>query len=284
MKIKENISLSGYTSLRIGGTAKFFYEIESEEDVKEVYATTGSNVRVIAGGSNLLINDKAKFEHIIYMNSLYQALSIDKNGIITASSSVPIQKFLKFVSQQGYSGAEYLNSLPARIGGIVAMNAGRGKRYNQMISDYIMDVTIFDGKEYRTILRDACSFGYRTSIFQKEKWIILSARFKFNELLSIEEGNKRLKERAHFAKEHQDIEFYNAGSVFKVANYRILKFISWTGLGYAKGCRFSKRVPNWINNEGSGTYKQAMFLINFIKLLHKIVGKKCELEWVVWDK
>jgi UDP-N-acetylmuramate dehydrogenase len=125
MKVKKNIPLSGYTSLRIGGIAKFFYEVESEEDIKEIYAITGSNVRVLAGGSNLLINDKAEFESIIYMNSLYQALSIDKNGVITASSSVPIQKFLKIVSQQPYSGAEYLNSLPAIIGGIVAMNAGR---------------------------------------------------------------------------------------------------------------------------------------------------------------
>lgn len=283
MKIIRNKLLADYTSLRIGGVAKNFYEIESEEDLKEAYRTAGSNVRVLAGGSNLLINDKVEFEHVIYMNTLHQVLSIDKNGIITASSSVPVQKFLKFVNQQGYGGAEYLNSLPARMGGIVAMNAGEGKRYNRMIADYIVDVTIFDGADYRIIRRDDCFFGYRASIFHKEKWIILSARFKFKEL-DVEEGKKKLKERAIWAKEHQDISYYNAGSVFKVAHYRILQIVKKTGIGFSKGCRFSSKVPNWINNKGSGTYKQAIQLIRFVKFLHRIMGMKCEVEWDVWDK
>ena len=55
--------------------------------------------------------------------------------------------------------------------------------------------------------------------------------------------------------------------------------------GIKKGnISLSRKTTNWLLNNGGGTYKQAMAVIETCKLIHKLFGKKAELEVCVWDK
>jgi len=61
MNIQENVSIAPYTTLKIGGPARFFCSVKSEEELVEaVKFAKEKNVRifVIGGGSNLLISDQ----------------------------------------------------------------------------------------------------------------------------------------------------------------------------------------------------------------------------------
>lgn len=55
-----------------------------------------------------------------------------------------------------------------------------------------------------------------------------------------------------------------------------------TPLGRCGKITFSKKRKNWLLNQG-GTFKQAMTLINRVKRIHKLFGKKCETEVIIWD-
>lgn len=281
MKIENNVSLKKYTTLNIGGIAEKFYIIEEEKDLYEISEKIKKEHYVIANGSNLLINDKKIFRDVIYMNKLENKLEEDENGIIEASASIKIQQLINFANKREKGGLEYLYSVPATVGGAIYMNAGRGKVYNKKISDYVVDVKIFDGDKVRVLKNEECNFLHRDSIFKKNNWIILSARFKFP-YMSKEEGDKLKKERLDFSKNNLDANNKNAGSVFKSCNGRIMRLLKKLNLGWKNGVSFSKKTGNWMNNNGNGTYRQAKFLINLTIFLHKIMFRNIELEYIDW--
>lgn len=281
MEIKNNILLKEYTSLKIGGIAKNFYMIEDDNDLKILIKKIGTNYKLIANGSNILINDRKVFENVIYMNKYKKIININ-DGIIEASCSNKIQELINFANKNELGGIEYLYSVPATVGAAVYMNAGRGKAYNKSISDYIIDVKIFDGKEIRIITKEECNYSYRNSIFKEKNWIILSARFKF-QYISKEDSRKIKAERTNYSKTKQDIGKKSAGTVFCISNNTIMKILKKLKVGWKNGVCYSGKTSNWINNNGNGSYRQAKFLINLTIFLHKISFKKCKLEYIDWE-
>lgn len=278
MKIKNNVSLKEYTTLKIGGIAKNFYIVETEKDLKEVMSLVDEEIYIIANGSNILINDKKVFNNVIYMNEFKKIINTN-NDITTVSASVKIQELINYINKNEQGGIEYLYSVPATVGGAIYMNAGRGKQYNKSISDYLVNVRVFDGKEIITLRKEECEFKYRESIFKKKDWIILEADFKFD-YMTIEESTKIKKERIEYSKKIQDINNKNAGSVFRKSNMRIMNKLK--GIGWKNGVAYSKKTINWFNNNGNGTYKQAKFLIIITRILHRLFFKEIELEYIEW--
>ena len=60
MQILENIALAPYTTLKVGGPARYFVEAKSETDILDALAYAHEHsveVFVLGGGSNLVISD-----------------------------------------------------------------------------------------------------------------------------------------------------------------------------------------------------------------------------------
>lgn len=281
MNIEKMVDLSKFTSLKVGGIAENFYRPQNLDELKTLTASI-SDFNILGAGSNLLIDDQSKFEHVIYMGDYEkELLTVDQEGIIKVSSSINIQKLLNFSNKHGYGGAEYLYSLPAMMGGIVAMNAGRGKTFNKSISDYVLSVDVVENGVFKTVKRDECGFKYRMSDFLSGNSIIHGISLKFEEV-SVEEGKQKINERMDFVKKNQALSLPNAGSVFKQCNYRIMKITRLMPKN-KKGLYFSEKTLNWISNGGKGTYNEALKLINRTKFFHKIFRKDVELEWQIWS-
>lgn len=284
MKIEENCDLSKFTHLRIGGFARRVYYLEEVIDLeklpKDLFKTV--DINILGKGSNILINDKKTFPLVISMKKFEKRLEMDSRGRLLASSSISIQSLLRYANKHNKGGAEYLYSLPANVGGIVAMNAGRGNVYKQSISDYVEKVTIFDGEKICDLDREACEFSYRNSIFLRRKFLILYVTFNFD-FLPEEDGRKRMEERIEFSKKEQNTKKPNAGSVFKESNSMVMEIVRRSSLGWRNGCQFSSKTANWINNNGKGTFRQAILLINIVKALHLFLFKKKPvIEWQIW--
>src|SRR3989344_8862674 len=61
LNIQQNIPLASYTTLGIGGNAKFFVEVGSVEELTEAVRfarNDGLEIFVLGGGSNILISDE----------------------------------------------------------------------------------------------------------------------------------------------------------------------------------------------------------------------------------
>jgi hypothetical protein len=53
--------------------------------------------------------------------------------------------------------------------------------------------------------------------------------------------------------------------------------------GKQDGSHFSKKTKNWLLHGQNGDFKQTISLLNRIKKIHKFLGKKCELEIIIWN-
>lgn len=285
MIIQENESLEKYTTFRMGGTARQMYFPESTEELQRLVKEQPNLLNhIISGGSNLLINDEKEFDKVLCLRSFNTAFEDRGEGVFYIGASIRLQAAIRSVNEAGYGGIEYLFSVPGLIGGAVYMNAGRGKKHNMCISDYILQVEVLteEGKIIK-MKKEDCDFKYRSSIFHnRRKDIILGVEFQFPPVAK-EEAERRIQERIDLCKQHQDNSAPNYGTVFCQSNRQIMALMKLMGKCSKKGCTYSGKTTNWMLNRKGGTFAQAVALLKRVEKLHALFGKKCRREVIVWD-
>lgn len=174
-KISVNRSLAEYTTLKIGGPAKFLIEVDHEEElINSVRSAEKHRLSwfILGGGSNLLVSDEG-FNGLAIVNKT-GGIKVKKDRIVVKSGEI-LGKMIKTAINHGLAGLEKMSGIPGTVGGAVFGNAGA---YGQTISDHIEKVKIFDGKRIRWLDKKCCFFDYRQSIFSRKKWIILECQFR----------------------------------------------------------------------------------------------------------
>jgi len=283
MKILEKKPLSEYTTFKMGGVAELMYVPETVQELSDCYKTHPSIFNyIIGGGSNLLINDEKSFDEVLSLREFNQLIDDKGDGRYYIGASVRLQKAIVRVNQDGYGGIEYLFSVPGLIGGAVFMNAGRGKKHNKCISDFILEVDYLENGEIKTLSREDCCFSYRSSVFQRMNHvIIIGATFQFAKI-SQEESMTAINERIELCKRVQDMSYPNFGTVFCESNkyiIRIAKILNW---GYKDGVAYSSKTANWLLNREKGTFVQAVSLIKRMEKVHRIFRQNCRSEVIIW--
>ena len=232
IKIQKNISLSKYTSFKIGGAAKYFCVAENNDEIKEALEFAEENklkIFILGGGSNLLISDKG-FDGIVIKIQDTRYKIQDTN--IVCGNGMPLMKLVGESVKNNLTGLEWAAGIPGTVGGAVANNAGA---YRKSIADIVEEVEILEIPHLaspkrggiilpllggvrggiRKLTNKECQFSYRNSIFKKEKKnIILSAVLKL-EKGNQEESKKTIAEILKSRREKQPLEYPSAGSVFK---------------------------------------------------------------------
>lgn len=249
MIIQNNVDLSKKTTFHIGGIAKKYYIPESEEELiniaKKIFEYE-KKLHIIGGGSNLLINDKKVFPSVISFDKACNDMFLLKENQFYIGASVRIQQAIHYVNENGYGGFEELIGLPAMFGGIVYMNAGIGGEKKPLfaISDYIKNVRVYDleNSVIVNLSNDECNFGYRKSIFQNDKYVILGATLELKPI-NIDIAIEKITRRKEYCK--NNFEYGNGcfGTCFSKSNPKILKVVSvlYSKFGN-KEVLFSKKI------------------------------------------
>lgn len=283
MIIKNNEELKQHTTVRIGGMAKNYYIPESIEELREIIQKLNNEVYwLLGGGSNLLINDEQEYENVISLLMCNDKIEDLGEGHFYVGCSVKLYSLIVAINEKGYGGIEYLASVPGSVGGAVVMNAGRGRKYHQCISDYIEKVIVLEQGQLRDLSKEECGFEHRNSILKNSDKIVVGVYFRFKEGSSDFFKRKR-EERLIYSKKEQDYSGYNFGSVFRDCSPLAMRLIRVLGIGKKDKIHFSSKTSNWIVNHGAGTYKEAVHLIDRAKKINRFFGKKVKLEVIIWD-
>ncbi|WP_313376369.1 UDP-N-acetylmuramate dehydrogenase [Chishuiella sp.] len=197
MDIRENYSLKLYNTFGIEAKAKYFAEVSSVQDLKNILAfRRESNLPIlfIGGGSNILfVND---FPGIVLKLNLkgIDILNEDEEYVyVHAQGSENWHQFVQWTLMQDFGGLENLSLIPGNVGTAPMQNIGA---YGVEVKDYITEVQTLDldtGKE-RTFKNEDCNFGYRESIFKNElkgQYVLVGVTFKLtkhNHVLHIDYG------------------------------------------------------------------------------------------------
>ena len=292
--MEENVLLKSYTTFRIGGPAKYFLKTSDKDELKAVIKSAlknGIKFMVIGGGSNTLFSSDG-FDGLVVVykiDNVKERVLVQeiKEGLFKVDATIPLS--LLIMQMKNCSGLEWGVGIPGTLGGAINGNAGA---MSASISDSIESVEVLEIKDSeiseRTLSKEECGFGYRTSIFKNNhNLLVVSAQLK----LSKAEGNEveeRIKANIDKRIKKQPKGF-SAGSVFKnysgkidesiIENYPQLKIfndkenipagllielcgLKGKNIGDAK---ISEEHANFIINFGNATSDDVMSLINFIK-------------------
>jgi len=178
--VQENVKLAPYTTLAIGGEARFFAEVADESQVANAlnFAEARSlPVFVLGGGSNLVVADTG-FPGIIIRIAL-RGVKTKKSGIIEAAAGEDWDAFVCRCVEHGLAGIECLSGIPGTVGGAPVQNVGA---YGQEAAESIVAVRALDRntKQPVELSNKDCAFAYRTSIFNssaKDRYIILAVSY-----------------------------------------------------------------------------------------------------------
>lgn len=266
MQTLKNISLKEYTSFKIGGKAEQLLIPASCQDLVDYLKVNPlpSNAIVLGGGSNILFGDQTVKPPVLLIN--FANISTDDSSqIVTVEAGVKLPRLAKYLCENGFSGLEFICGIPGTVGGAVAMNAGVGEKW---ISESIEQVRAVDyaGKEV-VIKKEDAHFGYRTSIFQKEKLIVTAVLFKLHTatLAAIQEKMDDYVEKRRVT---QPLTQPSAGSIFKnPKSLSAAKMIDEAGCRGLKvgGAQVSLRHAGFIVNLGEAKAVDVMQLINLVK-------------------
>jgi UDP-N-acetylmuramate dehydrogenase len=164
MILKENQPLAPFTTLDIGGPARWFVEAETEDDIVEAaYWTREHEMRlfVLGGGSNLLVSD-AGFDGVVVHVGVK---GIERQGdLFCCGAGEDWDGFVSSAIAQGYAGVECLAGIPGTVGGTPVQNVGA---YGQEVDSVIERVRAFDLEQWEHVelLNAECGFAYRRSRF-----------------------------------------------------------------------------------------------------------------------
>lgn len=265
--IVRNEPLAKHTTFKIGGPAEYFVTPKNQDQLRLVIrACMESNVPyyIIGKGSNLLVGDRGYKGVIIQIYKNFNWIRID-NNIVTAGAGVMLSRLATEAAEHGLSGLEGVAGIPGTLGGAVTMNAGA---YGYEIKDHIVSATVLNQQgEMFTLNKEELQLAYRTSIVQKNSYIVLEATFE----LSFGKREDILEEIAVFNRkrvEKQPLEYPSAGSTFKrPEGYYAGKLIMDSGLrGYRVGdIMVSEKHCGFVVNVGNGTASEVRQLIEEVQ-------------------
>ncbi|MEN9921306.1 MAG: hypothetical protein RLZZ517_284 [Candidatus Parcubacteria bacterium] len=183
-----NLDLRTYSTFKIGGIAHKVFEIKEPEDIDQInsYAQyIGKPLVIIGEGSNSIFADTTD-KYIIGLMRIKGIDIISQEDIsvyIKASAGEKWDDVVAWSIEHDLSGLESLSGIPGTAGAAPIQNIGA---YGSEISKTFVKAEVFDREEkkVKTLSKEDCKFGYRDSIFKKNKdrYIILSITLKLSTL------------------------------------------------------------------------------------------------------
>ncbi|RMF07984.1 MAG: UDP-N-acetylmuramate dehydrogenase [Candidatus Neomarinimicrobiota bacterium] len=179
MIIREHVSLKDSNTFGIETSARYVAEPASPEDIE----TTLQNDRlaplpklVLGAGSNLLFTQP--FEGLVLRPRFRQFTIREEAGervFLTLGSGLSWHETVRATLDRGLFGLENLALIPGTVGAAPVQNIGAYGVELREVFHSLEAVNLRTG-EFRQFDRDACQFGYRSSLFksQPDTWLILS--------------------------------------------------------------------------------------------------------------
>ncbi len=181
--LSEGVTLAPYTTLHLGGPARYFATCSTLEILRSALAWADSmhlDVHVLGGGSNVVFADEG-FGGLV--------LKIDLQGVQFDAQTARVaagENWDHFVAQcvrRGLAGIECLSGIPGQVGATPIQNVGA---YGQEVRETITSVRAIDRNSLQEVefTRAECDFSYRHSRFKgpdADRFIITEVRYALRE-------------------------------------------------------------------------------------------------------
>jgi UDP-N-acetylmuramate dehydrogenase len=276
VKIAE--PLARYTSMKIGGPADCFIEVENDAALANLLSALSRNREnfcLLGNGSNVLISDRGVRGAVIHLAGEFkQAQWREENDTprVDVGAACAVAQLVRQAARKGYSGLEFAEGIPGSVGGALFMNAGAFGSEFEKVVDQVEAIT--PGGEPLHLARAQMTFSYRDSHLP-EGTIVTRVRLRLHKQESAEVTSK-VRELVGKRKSSQPSGFPNSGSMFRnpPGDYagRLIEAAGLKGerIGQAQ---ISERHANFIVNHGGAKADDVRRLMELARSeVHKQFG------------
>lgn len=288
MEIQEHIPLAPLTTMGVGGKARYFALVQSEDDLIEAIKFSKEKalpLYVFGNGSNILFLDSG-YDGLVIHNRITQVRY--EGNKVTLSGGVLINTAIMELMKRRLCGFEKLFGVPGTIGGAIFQNASA---YKHEISTYLVSARILNTEnlEIETWEKKDFDFSYRMSRLKAflGKYFLIDALFDLPS-----EDSKVIA--SHIAEVNHERQIRpigkSVGSFFKNPREDMSagKIIEQAGLkGFrVGGAEVSPIHANYIMNTGNATTQDILDLaVQVKKKVFEQFGIELEEEVrVVYDR
>lgn len=282
--VRTNEPLAPHTWLRLGGTAEYFAEPNSVEELSAVVRRCREldvPVRVLGGGSNLLVHDQGVPGMVISLNHPTFA-TIQVNGHdLTAGGGARLSHVVSTAVGHGLAGLEPLAGVPGTIGGALHGNAGAN---GVDIGQRTLEATVMTRSgEILTRSNQDLQFTYRQSSL--DELVILSATFQLEEV-DAPELTRRMQKFWIVQKACQPGGAESVGYLFvDPPGIAASSLIEQSGLKGTKvgGAEICGEHPNFVIAHSGATADDILRLTELVQSrVKEVTGMELQRQLTVW--
>lgn len=276
-KLQRNVPLAPYTTFKIGGSADFFYEASSADDLAQavVAAREAAIPFFLLGlGANILLGDLG-FRGLVILNRA-TAIQVyeERQQVWAESGAVVYPNLIETAVQHALSGLEHYPGIPSTLGGALWQNLhflspAPARERTMFIEEIVLSAEILTPQnERKQVDRAYFNFGYDYSTLHDTGDIVLSARLQLSagnpdQMRQVIAENLRWRNEKHPPLAEEP----SAGSIFKkIEGIGAGRLIDQCGLKGHQigGAKISTKHANFIVNTGNATASDVLRLIDLV--------------------
>ena len=267
-KLIENEPLGNKTTIGVGGSAKWYAEPASSEDLRSLVDACilfGVERAMIGRGSNLIVPDEGFGGLVIRLKGkFWKEITKRSDNSIIVGAGARLKEICGFACANGMQGFEFLEGIPGTLGGALRMNAGAMGWETFDVVEWV-SFLMPDGK-IKEILGTDLNVGYR---YCREAYdgIALRALLKSDgksSHRSIRNAIEKLAKRRRISQPREA----SAGCIFRNPDeISAGLLIEQAGLKGSRegGAIISKKHANFILNQGDATADEIISLIQRVR-------------------
>jgi UDP-N-acetylmuramate dehydrogenase len=167
LRVKISEPLARYTSIKVGGPADFFVEVESDDALAQLLSLLSLRAMpfcLLGNGSNVVISDLGVEGVVIHLVGDFKDAEWHEQtnqSWVEAGAAQAVTQLVRQAARRGYGGLEFAEGIPGSVGGALVMNAGAyGSEFEKVVDTvYAMNrqgnPIQFDREQMRFTYRDS---------------------------------------------------------------------------------------------------------------------------------
>jgi UDP-N-acetylmuramate dehydrogenase len=282
--VREGVPLAPYTWLQLGGAAKYLAEpadVDQLVDIVALASQEGISVRVLGGGSNVLVSDKGFDGLVLHLSApCFEKISISDHSV-HCGAGARLAHLITACVGRGLGGLEHLVGIPGSVGGALRSNSSTDEGD---IGSLLTQATLLTRKGERIVVpaKDA-NFSHRRSSL--DELVILDATF------DLQQGDVRQltkREQTFWIVKRSKQPNYPARSALAFVDLdgvSAVELLQRSGVnGLIEGnTQLNSSYPNYITANTGATADQVIQLLERAKkIVFEKTGFSLQPHLVVW--
>ena len=217
LKVRRSEPMARYTSMKIGGPADYFVEVETEQALQRLLALLqryGIAFYLLGNGSNVLVSDRGIPGAVLRLTGEFKSVEWREEGPVVwlrVGAAYGVTQLVREAARRGYGGLEFAEGIPGTVGGALVMNAGA---YGSEIEKVVQRVEgITRQGQAAGWTRAEMTFTYRDSHLPEGTVVTrVEMRLRKDEAVRVK---SKVDELVRKRKSSQPSGFPNSGSMFR---------------------------------------------------------------------